>query len=115
MIVVTDIAVSGEKFAILKSGVGMANGAYNEVANALPDTKDFQREMQELLHRHVSGDWGDVCKQDAKANEDAVKSGARILSSYTVKGIKLWVISDAAWTDNVEFRETTTILRPEDY
>jgi hypothetical protein len=56
-----------------------------------------------------------VCKQDAQANEDALKTGARVLSSYVVDGIKLWVISDAAWTEDPRLREVTTILRPCDY
>jgi hypothetical protein len=107
--------VSGSRFSILKSGITMASGAYNEVADALPDTKDFQREMQAILVRHISGDWGDVDKHDWKVNEDAVKSGARILSAYTVAGVKLWIISDAAWSSIIDVREVTTILRPEDY
>jgi hypothetical protein len=106
----------GEKIIIDKNGVTMANGAYNKVADAIPDTKDFQREMQGILARHINGDWGDVCEHDAKVNEDAVKSGARILSEYTVAGITLWVISDAAWWDDKPaLRCVTTILRPEDY
>ena len=115
VIVQTDIVLSGKEITILKSGVTMATGAYNELVNALPDTNDFQRELQMILCRHVSGDWGDVDAHDAKENDKAVKSGARILSGYTVAGVKLWVISDAAWSLNADMREVTTILRPSDY
>ena len=61
-----------------------------------------------LLRRHLSGDWGDVCEQDAKANEWALRHGARILSSYDVDGNKLWVITEAS-------RESTTVLTPGEY
>jgi hypothetical protein len=105
----------GSRFSIKKEGVTITPGAYNEVADKLTATKDFQRKMGEILSRHICGDWGDVCAQDAKANEDALKSGARILSAYTVAGIKLWVISDAAWNEDSLLRQVTTILRPEDY
>jgi hypothetical protein len=107
--------VSGSRFSILKSGVTMASGAYNEIVDAIPDTQEFQTAMQGLLLRHVNGDWGEVDAHDARQNDLSVKSGARIVSSFTVKGIELWVISDAAWTDKVWLRETTTILRPSDY
>ena len=105
----------GSRFSIKTNGVTMTPGAYNEIVDKFPTEWQFQAYMQGILTRHVSGDWGDVCKQDAKANDDAVKSGARILSAYKVEGVKLWVISDAAWTDDPKLREVTTILRPSDY
>lgn len=62
-----------------------------------------------FLRRHAAGDWGDVCADDAQANEDALKLGARLLSSYrTTKGTRLWVITEAD-------REVTTVLLPEEY
>lgn len=36
----------------------------------------------ELLVRHRVGDWGNVCKEDAQSNEDAIRYGTRILSAY---------------------------------
>ena len=39
-----------------------------------------------LIGRHLQGDWGDVCKEDARANEDALQEGARVLSSYVLSG-----------------------------
>ncbi len=105
----------GSKLTLLVRGVTITAAAYNEVADKLTGQVEFQREMQGILVRHASGDWGDVDAHDAKVNRDALKSGARVLSAYTVEGIKLWVISDAAHTDNPKVREVTTILRPEDY
>ena len=62
----------------------------------------------ELLRRHLSGDWGEVSKEDAKANDHALTHGERILSSYRVKGEKLWVITEAD-------RSSTTVLTPGEY
>ncbi|QDV66094.1 hypothetical protein [Crateriforma conspicua] len=66
-------------------------------------------EVQEALHRHVTGDWGDVCKEDAQQNEWALKNDARLLSSYKSKdGEKFWIITEAD-------RSSTTILLPSEY
>ena len=35
----------------------------------------------ELLRRHVSGDWGDLCEDDRRENALSVKEGFRILSA----------------------------------
>lgn len=81
-----------------------------------------------LINRHLHGDWGDVCKEDEKMNELALKDGSRIMSVYRlVSPEKLkatpqskrsdlptaWVITDA--TDDDGIRCCTTVLRPEDY
>jgi len=63
-----------------------------------------------LLARHLAGDWGDVPPEDAQANEAALRSGARLLSAYTLPGgEKLWIITDA------EPRAATTFLTPGEY
>jgi hypothetical protein len=63
----------------------------------------------ELLRRHLSGDWGDASKEDAKANDHALKWGERILSSYKMpSGEKLWVLTEAD-------RSATTVLTPGEY
>lgn len=63
----------------------------------------------ELLRRHLSGDWGDVSKEDAKANDDALTHGERILSSYKMpSGEKLWVLTERD-------RSQTTVLTPGEY
>jgi hypothetical protein len=67
-----------------------------------------------FLNRHISADWGEVGPEDWQLNDEAVKDGSRILSAYrTLKGTKLWVISDAA--DDKGHRAATTILLPEEY
>lgn len=69
----------------------------------------------ELLKRHVTGDWGNLCEEDKKANEAALTTGARILSSYLLPDeSKLYIITDAE-IDEQHHRYCTTLLRPEDY
>jgi hypothetical protein len=64
--------------------------------------------LSACLTRHVSGDWGEVCREDSVTNDEALVYGNRILSAYTVAGVKLWIITEAD-------RSVTTVLLPEDY
>lgn len=67
-----------------------------------------------MLDRHCRGDWGDdLNEQDQLANNEALTTGARLLSSYVIKGLKIWVITEAE--DAEGFRIATTVLLPEDY
>lgn len=78
----------------------------------------YQINPLELIKRHVSGDWGEVCPEDAQANEDALQFGSRLLSAYllqppsgedeTLTPVKVWLITEAD-------RSATTILLPEEY
>ena len=61
------------------------------------------------LALHAAGDWGDVCSEDRFANDEALRTGARLLSAYrTCDGVKFWIITEAD-------RSVTTILLPEEY
>ena len=40
--------------------------------------------ISRLLTRHLHCDWGDICDEDWKINDHAVKNGERLLSSYQV-------------------------------
>lgn len=53
------------------------------------------RDIVPLLRRHSSGDWGDIDPQDRGLNEQALRDGSRLLSVYHVRGVKVWVITDA--------------------
>jgi hypothetical protein len=61
------------------------------------------------LSRHAAGDWGDLDADDKEANEEALRTGGRILSSYIVPSTgKLWAITE-------HDRSATTLLLPSDY
>lgn len=63
----------------------------------------------EFIRRHASGEWGDLCEEDQKANETALKDGSRIFSAYhSPQGVKLYVITE--WD-----RSYTTLLRSDEY
>lgn len=64
---------------------------------------------KQLLDRHVSGDWGDVSMEDAKANQEALNSGSRLLSAYAIADcVRIWIITEARGT-------CTTVLLPSEY
>lgn len=68
----------------------------------------------DLLTRHITGDWGEVCEDDKALNDEALIDGSRLLSAYrTTKGERLWVITEAA--DDRGHRICTTLLRPDEY
>lgn len=77
-------------------------GAVRTIAESGENPADF-------LLRHSIGDWGDLCKDDCLANDQALKEGYRIFSAYYTKNhVKIWVITE--WD-----RSLTTILLPEEY
>ena len=62
-----------------------------------------------FIDRHVHGDWGEVCPDDWRLNDEAIGNGDRLLSAYrTVKGERIWVISEAD-------RSSTCLLLPNEY
>ena len=78
------------------------------VTRAVSEMLSQQRLLQ-LLRRHIRGDWGDTCKNDRTANEQAIGSGDRILSWYQVNGkIRILIITEAD-------RSATTIMLSDEY
>jgi hypothetical protein len=62
-----------------------------------------------LLHRHARGDWGELCREDWEANEQALFENGRLFSVYHDRsGQKFYIITEYD-------RSLTTILLPEDY
>jgi len=81
---------------------------------ALKTLEGDQQSPAEFLDRHVRGDWGEVCAEDAACNDAALRDGARLWSAYSTRGgHKIWVITEA--TDDRGQRSATTILLPEEY
>ena len=62
-----------------------------------------------FLNKHRSGDWGEVCDEDKRLNDQALVDGSRLLSAYrTLRGVKIWIITEAD-------RSSTCCLLPEEY
>jgi len=80
---------------------------------ATPDVLEALQEAGQspafFLDRHAVGDWGSVCEEDKRANDEALVHGGRLLSAYkTLKGVRLWVITEAD-------RSSTCVLLPTNY
>ena len=60
------------------------------------------------LERHVSGDWGDISREDRLANEQALIQGERLLSAYMLGEDRFWIITEAD-------RSGTCLLLPYEY
>lgn len=66
-------------------------------------------EIQELVSRHVNGDFGYLCQEDAEMNMSAIATGGdRIFSAYEVHDMKYYVITE--WD-----RSVTTVLEANEY
>ena len=67
-----------------------------------------------FLDKHRSGDWGEVCDEDKRLNDQALVDGSRLLSAYrTLRGERIWIITEAE--DDNGKREASTILLPQEY
>jgi len=89
---------------------------------ATPGAQDFMEEHginpMDLLKRHLSGDYGDLCDSDKKENEKGCADNdcpggdpdnrLRQMSSYNYGDEKIWIITEFD-------RSCTTFLLPEEY
>lgn len=64
--------------------------------------------IRELIGRHASGDWGNLDGHDRRANDQALKHGFRLLSSYDTPAGRVWIITEAD-------RSSTCVLLPSEY
>ena len=80
------------------------------VAGRVSEDDLFAQFVDQSLKRYLMCDWGDLCEEDAKANDAAFRNGDdRILASYkATDGTKLWIITE--WD-----RSATTVLFPDEY
>ena len=68
---------------------------------------------QPYLERHLAGDWGDLDEADKQTNNQALKHGDRLFSSYDLHDdadgeTRLWIITECD-------RSVTTLLFPSEY
>ena len=87
-------------------------GAIVATPNALATLARHGRTPAEFIARHATGDWSELCPEDAAENALSVARGFRVFSSYTYDeaqpGRKVWVITEAD-------RSSTCVLLPDDY
>ena len=74
--------------------VTMATNLQGQLQEA--DAEGWEEELQGLIRRHVTGDWGDLDQHDKRENQLALEKGFRIFSAYnTNTGIRLYIITEA--------------------
>jgi hypothetical protein len=78
------------------------------VATANASLRLSTEEVITALRRHAGGDWGDVCPEDALANDAALREGGRLFSAYGQGDNRFWIITEAD-------HSVTTVLMPDDY
>lgn len=84
--------------------IGTTRGIWNWM---IRDSK-FCREVGDVIQRHASCDWGDLCEEDKQMNDLALFNNGRLLSAYDTSQGKIWIITE--WD-----RSVTTILFPNEY
>lgn len=84
--------------------------ATHRVAERAEKDLDFYNFIHESIRSYISGDWGKLCDEDKRSNDNAVKNGERILAAYIYSETdeKIWIIT--GWD-----RSVTTILFPDEY
>jgi hypothetical protein len=93
-----------KQLLFLLGRVVMTRGISNLVeSGALQHTQ-----LQMLLNRHQRGDWGALPEEDKTLNDLSITQEARIISSYELNNICVWIITEAD-------RSVTTILMPSEY
>lgn len=65
-------------------------------------------DVLDLVHRHASGDDGNICAEDKESNQIARVNQERVLSSYKFTNGSVWIITEAD-------RSSTCVLLPDEY
>ncbi len=84
------------------------------IAAKVKDNIRFNDFVMRSLARHKFCDWGDLCKEDAEMNNEAIRAeedGAptdRIISAYDSPDGRIWIITEYD-------RSYTTVLLPDEY
>ncbi len=87
--------------------VVMTFNLQRKLAKAIPYS--WEEEVQDMLRRHTSGDWGDLCQSGREIINTAFEKDAPIFSTYhTSDGTTVWIITEGN-------RICTTVMLPEDY
>lgn len=64
--------------------------------NTMSENKQFASEVMSALHRYCNKDWGDLCKEDKRTNEESLQypDDLYLLAAYhTCKG-KIYIITE---------------------
>ena len=88
------------------------------VNHSITTDSTFSQFVMNSLSRHKTGDWGEIVSDDKILNNEALITGGRVFSSYTlsipsISSDKVWIITEGIDLDGD--RRSTTILFPSEY
>lgn len=75
---------------------------------AMKNDPDYAIELLKIMVRYWNKDWGDMCDEDKKLNNMALKTKERVLASYNTSKGKVYIITDAG-------HKVTTVLFASEY
>lgn len=78
------------------------------IAAAIEESPQLFIEIIDAYARYINGDYGELCKEDIQANEEAIKNGYRIFAKYETSVDDIYIITEAD-------RSATTILFYDEY
>jgi hypothetical protein len=100
---------------VLTTGVVViTSGASQRLEEAREQPGEY---AAECLARHQRGDWGNVDHEDRLTNDEAVRTGYRVISSYAIdpNGDRKGWGENALWIITEADRSATTLLLAEEY
>lgn len=71
------------------------------IAERMRADPSFARGVENSLGRHAAGDWGDVCEESWKINDDALEAERngeypdRLFSLYVINGMRIYIITES--------------------
>lgn len=89
--------------------------ATRNVWELIDTNESFSQFVTICMSRYIANDWGDICKEDWEANDQAVINGERLLASYVIPEDVEEVYEDRLWIITEWDRSVTTLLFPGDY
>lgn len=78
------------------------------IDHAINKDKNYYKELVSCFEKYLTGNWGDLCEEDKKANERAILNNERLLGAYLTSKGKIFIITEAN-------RASTTILFANEY
>ena len=95
--------------SLLEMGGKFPLGERYVTAAARQALEEQSHQPVEFLLRHRNGDWGELNEQTARANENALVYGGRLISRYSLRTEgKIWALTEAD-------KASTTLLLPKDW
>lgn len=78
------------------------------ISDAMEGNFKFFNEVMVALDRYSNHDWGYLCEEDKRANEDALIHDGQIFAKYSTSEGSIYIITE--WD-----RSVTTVLFPSEY